>query len=118
MRAQPYLKRLYNHYNAEFFGGRLPDGVKLYSAQKLDKVQTEKGKKRSTCAITYFYKEPQPPKIVIRRTAAKNMRYIASDLLHEMCHIAAPNAECDDVGGEFQKEMKRLAKAGAFYNVW
>ena len=111
--------RLYNHYNREFFGGRLPDGVKLYYAPRLDKVNTKDGKHRSTCAVTYFYKEG-PPKIIIRKTPASNMRHRASDLLHEMVHVAKPNADCEaqDPNSVFQKEMKRLAKAGAFLNVW
>lgn len=119
MRANSYLARLYNHYNREFFDGKLPDGVKLYYAARLDKVNTKDGKHRSTCAVTYFYKEG-PPKIVIRKTPASNMRHRASDLLHEMCHIAVPEAECEDKdpNSPFQKEMKRLAKAGAFQNVW
>src|ERR1039458_9817715 len=97
MRASSYLARLYNHYNREFFGGRLPDGVKLYYASRLDKVNTKDGKHRSTCAVTYFYKEG-PPKIVIRKTPASNMRHRASDLLHEMVHISKPNADCEAQG--------------------
>ena len=118
-RASSYLAKLYNHYNREFFGGALPSGVKLYFAPKLDKVDTKDGKHRSTCAITYFYKEA-PPKIVIRKTATSNMRHLASDLLHEMVHISKPNANCEaqSPNSTFQKEMKRIAKAGAFQNVW
>ena len=119
MRASSYLARLYNHYNREFFDGKLPEGVKLYYAPKLDKVDTRDGKHRSTCAVTYFYKEA-PPKIIIRKTATSNMRHIASDLLHEMVHVAIPKADCEDRNPDsvFQKEMKRIAKAGAFQNVW
>ena len=118
-RASSYLAKLYNHYNREFFGGSLPSGVKLYFAPKLDKVDTRDGKHRSTCAITYFYKEA-PPKIVIRKTATSNMRHLASDLLHEMCHISKPNADCEvrRRDSTFQKEMKRLAEAGAFNQIW
>lgn len=119
MRASSYLAKLYNHYNREFFGGRLPDGVKLYYSPKLDKVNTKDGKHRSTCAVTYFYKNASP-KIVIRKTTTSNMRHIASDLLHEMVHVSKPDADCEDKNpnSEFQREMKRVAKAGAFQNVW
>jgi hypothetical protein len=119
MRASSYLAKLYNHYNREFFGGRLPKGVKLYYAPKLDKVNTKDGKHRSTCAVTYFFVD-KPPIIVIRKTPASNMRHRASDLLHEMCHIARPKADCEiqNQSSAFQQEMKRLAKAGAFQNVW
>ena len=119
MRASSYLKKLYNLYNHRFFGDRLPEGVKIYYAPKLDKVNTKDGKHRSTCAVTYFY-EDSPPKIIIRKTATSNMRHMASDLIHEMVHVAKPNADCEaeSRNSEFQKEMKRLAKAGAFQNVW
>lgn len=69
--------------------------------------------------MTYFYKD-SPPVIVIRKTATSNMRHIASDLLHEMVHISKPEADCEDKKPDsvFQKEMKRIANAGAFQNVW
>lgn len=119
MRASSYLAKLYNHYNREFYDGRLPNGVKLYYAPKLDKVNTKDGKHRSTCAVTYFFVD-KPPIIVIRKTPASNMRHRASDLLHEIVHVAFPKADCEDQNQSsvFQKEMKRLAKAGAFLNVW
>jgi hypothetical protein len=119
MRASSYLAKLYNLYNHRFFSGNLPEGVRLYYAPKLDKVDTRDGKHRSTCAVTYFYKEG-PPKIVIRKTATSNMRHIASDLLHEMVHISKPNADCENRNPNsiFQKEMKRIANAGAFNQVW
>ena len=119
MRASSYLSKLYNLYNQRFFAGILPYGVRLYYAQKLDKVDTRDGKHRSTCAVTYFYKDG-PPKIVIRKTATSNMRHIASDLLHEMVHISKPNADCEDKNpnSAFQKEMKRIANAGAFNQIW
>ena len=119
MRASSYLKKLYNIYNRRFFEDTLPVGVKFYYAPKLDKVNTDDGKHRSTCAVTYFNGD-KPPVVVIRRTETSNMRHIASDLLHEMCHIAKPNMDCEAKSSNsvFQKEMKRLANAGAFMGVW
>ena len=37
-------------------------------------------------------------------------------LLHEMCHLAVPKRIWH--GPKFQKEMLRLAKAGAFKELW
>lgn len=37
-------------------------------------------------------------------------------LLHEMCHVA--NSSKNGHGPWFHKEMLRLAKAGAFKNLW
>jgi hypothetical protein len=121
MKASSYLKKLYNQYNQRFFGGKLPNNVLLFYAPKLDKVNTKDGKHRSTCAVTYWLEGgPAANVIVIRKTRTSNMRHLVSDLLHEMAHIAKPKADCEakDRNSEFQKEMKRLARAGAFQNVW
>jgi hypothetical protein len=119
MRASSYLKKLYNLYNDRFFGGKLPKGVKLYYAPKLDKVNTNNGKHRSTCAVTYFFTDREPI-IVVRKTKTSNMRHIASDLMHEMVHVAKPTADCESKrrNSTFQNEMRRLAAAGAFHGVW
>ena len=117
LRASSYLKRLYNYYNKEFFDDKLPKDAELYYAPKLDKVRSAKAQHRSMCAVTYWY-EDRPNAIVIRRTKTKSIRHIVSDLLHEMCHLSKPNASCEVEHSEFQEEMKRLAKAGAFYNIW
>jgi hypothetical protein len=111
MRASSYLKGLYNFYNYKYFNNELPKGTTLFFVPKIGK---SKSPEKSNCARTYFYAEI-PPVIIIQRTKVKSMRYIAADLLHEMAHISKPRAEHGKV---FQKEMKRLANAGAFYEVW
>jgi hypothetical protein len=111
MRASSYLKGLYNFYNYKYFNSELPTGTKLFFVYKIGK---SKSPEKSNCASTYFYAD-EPPTILIQRTKVKSKRYIAADLLHEMSHIAKPRAEHGKV---FQAEMKRLANAGAFQDVW
>jgi hypothetical protein len=117
MRASSYLKKLYNLYNKNFFNNRLPQDTTLYYAPKLDKVKSDSHQNRSMCAVTYWF-DDRPNIIVIRRTKTKSIRHIVSDLLHEMCHLSAPYSDCEKSNTKFQREMKRLANAGAFYNVW
>jgi hypothetical protein len=111
MKASSYLKGLYNFYNYRYFNNELPKGTKLYFVSKIGK---SKSPEKSNCASTYFYAD-EPPVIFIQKTKVKSMRYVVADLLHEMAHVAKPRAEHGEV---FQQEMKRLAKAGAFQNVW
>jgi hypothetical protein len=110
MRASSFLKGLYNFYNYKYFDSKLPQNTKLFFVTKIGK---SKSVAKSTCALTYF---SDPPVIVIQRTKkAKSMRYVVADLLHEMSHLSKPRAEHGEV---FQEEMKRLANAGAFQDVW
>ena len=111
MRASSYLKGLYNFYNAKYFNNELPKGTKLFFVYKIGK---SKSPEKSNCASTYFYAD-KPPVILIQRTKVKSMRYVAADLLHELVHVAKPRA---DHGKVFQEEMLRLAKMGAFEQVW
>lgn len=39
-------------------------------------------------------------------------------LLHEMCHLKLRNKKCSTHGVLFNREMKRLANAGAFNGLW
>jgi hypothetical protein len=110
MRASSYLKGLYNFYNDKYFAGELPQDTKLFFVHKIGKSSSVA---KSNCAITYF---TNPPVIAIQRTKKmKSMRYVVADLLHEMSHLSKPRAEHGEV---FQEEMKRLAEAGAFQDVW
>ena len=111
MRASSYLKGLYNIYNRRYFNGKLPEDTRLYFVPKIGK---SKSAEKSNCAVTYIYAEG-PPAILIQKTKFKSMRYVVSDLLHEMSHLSKPRA---DHGKVFQGEMKRLADLGAFKEVW
>jgi hypothetical protein len=109
MRASSYLKGLYNMYNALYFRNKLPQATKLYFVHKIGRSRSIA---KSACATTYL---SDPPVIVIQKSKTKSMRYVIADLLHEMAHCSKPRAEHGKV---FQDEMKRLANAGAWLNVW
>lgn len=104
-----YLKLLYNRCNRVYFGGKLPEDIVVGygTTGQFRKHRVKKG----TCAFTAY----NPLAIVIHRGANKSMTYIQADLLHEMCHVSKPRAGHGEV---FQKEMLRIAKLGAFANVW
>jgi hypothetical protein len=109
-----YLKRLYNEYNKKYFYGKLPNIVVGYvTTRQLKRDRVQKG----TCAFTSFDPKVRtmPIAIGIHFDRSKSMTYIKADLLHEMAHVANPRA---NHGLVFQKEMKRIAQAGAFVGVW
>jgi len=120
MKKSSYLKYLYNLYNEVFFDDRLPKDTVLYFVPDIDGVKSKAAQHRRTNAVTRWYAD-KPIHILIRRTPEKSMRYIMGDLLHEMCHVANPRAKCSSegvYGGVFDREMKRLAAAGAFEFIW
>ena len=98
-------------YNALYFNNELSPDTKLYFAVKIGR---SKSVEKSNCAVTYMYPD-KPPVIIIQKTKYKSMRYVVADLLHEMAHLAKPNASHGEV---FQSEMRRIADKGAFKNVW
>lgn len=89
------LQRKYRHFNRKFFNSRLPKNTKLCWENM------------------YEMGYQQGDKIAINRQDRKRSRVWQFTLLHEMCHILHPNH-----GPGFQREMLRLAKAGAFKNLW
>ena len=108
-----YLKRLYNSYNKQFFGGKLPDILVGYATTK--QFQRHRVKK-GTCAFTSFDDDThtKPTAIVIHYFPGKSTLYIKADLLHEMIHVSKSRAEHGNV---FKKERRRILLAGAFDNI-
>ena len=111
MRSHPHLQKLYRRYNKKYFGGRLPT---LYIQFTSPNDLKKNGLGRATCAVTCF-ESGRPYAIYISTNRFKTWRYIKSDMLHEMVHVAHPKAQHGPV---FHGEMKRLAAAGAFADVW
>jgi hypothetical protein len=111
VRSNRTLKRLYNEYNRKYFSGRLPDALVTFTTPAEMK---RSGLAKHTCAVTCFNPGLRPA-IFISRTKHKTWGYIKSDLLHECCHVARPRA---NHGKVFQQEMLRIAKLGAFRDIW
>lgn len=113
-----YLKTLYNRYNKKFFEGKLPDIILGYATgAELKKSLKEKRSKEVLCAVTYFDEEHTtiPLSIVLNKEAHKYVADKKATVLHEMAHVSKPRA---GHGKVFQEEMKRLAQAGAFSDIW
>jgi len=93
------LQRAYREYNKKYFGNRLPKSTQLRWADM---------------SMMGYQLDDE---IVINRRDRKRDRVWKGTLLHEMVHLSLPKTRFDH-GKEFQKEMLRLAKLGAFRNIW
>ena len=99
--AKQTLEQAYRYFNRKYFHNRLP-----HPSDMLLRWGSIKG-------MGY----QQGDEIVINRKDRRRDSVWKLTLLHEMCHAALPNA-APDHGKEFQREMLRLAKMGAFHNLW
>jgi predicted SprT family Zn-dependent metalloprotease len=98
------LERTYRLFNRKYFGNRLPKHTDLLL--RWGKI----------AGMGY----QQGDEIVINRKDRRRDSVWKMTLLHEMVHLALPNAKAHNGfhGQDFQKEMLRLAKAGAFKDLW
>lgn len=103
-RTAPKLKKLYDRLNRKYFRGSLPENTTVGWSKNL---------KWSGCIGICYYSAP--PRIEIAREIQVYKRLTEFTLLHEMTHIASPDA---GHGKNFQAGMMRLAKLGAFRRLW
>lgn len=101
-RSHSQLRRWFNAYNRKWFGSRLPSELHVFYAPDDN---------NHGLAVDF----PEGLKFIKVDTTVAGTRFAKMVLLHEMNHH-----DTDDFGhGEkFQEGMKRLAKAGAFRNIW
>ena len=113
------LKRLYARYNRRYFGNKLPHDMKVIGF-----YGTQMPIMRAGCYIDGDHhitqkigrkvvKRIKGP-IIMVRVGGRYDFDIALVLLHEMAHVSSSFKH----GKRFQKEMLRLAKAGAFKGIW
>lgn len=114
-------QELYATYNTRYFGGKLPvvdiEMIDLKSHDYYGKC-SEPGQPKYR---TRRPKEPRPArfKIQISKWTKKNPKILAMTLLHEMVHVKLWDVPgITDHGRRFDKEMTRLAVAGAFNGLW
>lgn len=95
------LEKTYRLYNRKYFGNRLPKtpDVDLRWAD-IPEMGYEQG-----------------GEIVLNKRYRHRASVWKFTLLHEMVHLSQPKVKHDH-GKEFQKEMLRLARAGAFKGLW
>lgn len=97
--AQP--ARWFRSYNARYFGGRLPPDTDVFYAP----IELH-----AECAA-----HDNGEKSITIDTRVADTWYARGDLLHEMNHLDTGDFTH---GRVFQNGMKRLARAGAFRNIW
>lgn len=94
------LQRWYRLYNNKYFSGKLPPAkVKFAKMEWMGETY---------CVLGEIYINK-----ALKRWPSGGVRFT---LLHEMVHLSLPPIVMH--GPRFQKEMLRLAKAGAFEGVW
>lgn len=98
------LARMYAEFNKKYFGNKLPKDM----AVRFEYLHGKWGRTR-------IYANSRPLFIEISRELCGSMCFAAMTLLHEMVHVKFPHL---DHGPKFHKEMKRLARIGAFNNWW
>jgi hypothetical protein len=122
------LKYYFNEYNSRYFGGRLPRDTKVvwgeladinaigvYNEGRKIFVRRVRGINKGKLRLAYSVRD----EIIIDWRLKSIFRIAMSTLLHEMAHQKLRNKDRGDGHGHiFQREMKRLAKLGAFHYLW
>ena len=110
-----FPKDLYDFWNSRYFRGRLPD-IPVYWS----KAQFKTKRSRSRLGFAQFrHDNGKPVRIVLNPWTRSHRSIWQSTLLHEMVHVKqwkVPYSQAH--GNKFNKEMKRLAVAGAFRYIW
>lgn len=109
MRSDPRLKRIFNEYNRKWFGGKLPGSTVVRWARSKKDLKFEcESKTVLACADNET--------IVMSPWMKGSTNLCRFTMLHEMVHVKLPPIAGH--GPRFQKEMHRLARAGAFAKLW
>ena len=108
-RTAPKLKKLYDRLNRKYFGGKLPADTKVCWGNTL--------KWQGSIGLCHY---SEPPRIEVAAELKTYVRLTESTVLHEMVHLKLFNTKWrePDHGPLFQKEMLKLARAGAFRRLW
>lgn len=110
-----WLRLVYKCLNNEFFGGKLPKvDVRWHRCQNRLMAKTMWGLHRGDTKHT--------PLTIWFDPVLKDQRLqkqVGMSMLHEMVHVKLGcEVECREWHGAFDKEMFRLASAGAFRYFW
>ena len=121
MRSNAKLLRLFNRYNKRYFKGRIRTPVIFYgtptSGRQWLMGQAHRSSMRLYKVTDGKWKEiGNRPRIVIHGKLRSWGAVTRMTLLHEMAHLALPVGV--NHGPRFHKEMRRLARLGAFEGSW
>lgn len=104
------LDEWFDTYNKRYFRGRLPKCRVVWTYRKVDFIGR------------FLYDTDDPDKGLLIELSHR-IRFVERvarfTLLHEMVHLKQRHIPDERAHGHaFQKEMKRLANAGAFNGLW
>lgn len=104
------LSDFYTVFNIKYFRNRLPEALVVF--KKMPKTQAD----YLGYSLLFAKDSGETPEIHISDSLKRWPTVVVSTLLHEMVHVSLPRNSFH--GPRFEKEMLRLAKAGAFRGVW
>lgn len=113
------LRRDYAVFRKRWFGNSVPPVEEVVLGLAFHAQMAEvRGKECFGFCISESSGGPYMPVIVICKTGPEDER--ATTLLHEMAHVKVDRKFGRDMGHgtHWQAEMKRLARIGAFKNIW
>lgn len=105
--THPKIRRLYREYNRKYFRGALPPRAKILMALNWPLDRWGRCERDENGRFT----------IILNNKLCSLERAFRWTMLHEMAHIPTMK-ESDDHGPKWRKEMRRLARVGAFEDVW
>jgi len=118
-RSSPILCEMFDRLNRRYFRGALPSLPIMWHKPLLS------GGRRAFAGQFIVFEDRDHANIIIdpKLRKRKMWNYIESILLHEMVHTYLWNkherpSAYNGHGKKFQKEMRRLARAGAFDRLW
>ncbi len=113
--SDPDLLQIYKELNAAWFNSKLPEDYVRISWDSI----TERNGDIAFTWITNYEGEGERISIVLSPRMKNCGSCTKMLLLHEMAHIKLRKRKMKDVHGrEFQHEMGRLARIGAFRDLW
>ncbi len=107
------LEAIYRGYNQKYFKGKLPSVICMWNGRETDKRKAlattlpltgKEAKKQNALYLLVFH-----PSLLLDGS------FISLAVLHEMAHLSVGTGRH---GPKFEKEMLRIAKAGAFKKIW
>lgn len=117
--TQRWLRVLYNELNEEFFDNKLPKKLKF------EWVDMAKVNRDNLVARVLWTRLPHGVYVPHTVQFSDRMRHKSMQkkagfsMLHEMVHLKlGVHVQCEEWDGEFDKEMFKLAEAGAFRLFW
>jgi SprT-like family len=102
MLSDSKLRRWYREFNRKYHNGELPNDVDIFYAPMED----------CSGLVDFHHGETL---LIINPMCALDSTVLRMTLHHEMAHI---KTQVRGHGSVFQQEMLRLAKLGAFRNLW